>query len=210
MITESEASTSKKAARENTSSTASSNSSEGNKQTISPAERWLLIRENVYVRAQKRGFVGGNSFEDWLEAEQEIDAQYATDFRGVFTLTDAAEITEQFKRIFAGYDVGHLSVDALLDEHRDGMEQLAAFNRDLINNTSELANQQTALFQEAVSEAAKTLQSAAQGRISADGAAKQAELSTKVMENALSYFEALTESMTGIPQVVRKKGNGSP
>lgn len=205
MNTESEASISKKATRENTPNTASSTSPGVNKQTISPAERWLLIRENAYVRAQKRGFVGGNPLEEWSEAEREIDAKYVTDFRGVFTLTNAAEITEQFKRIFAGYGLDHLSVDAILDEHRDGMEKLAAFNRTLINSTLELANQQTALFQEAVSEAAKTLQSAAQGMVSTDGFAKHAELSTKAMENALSYFTAFTESMAGISPAPRKK-----
>ena len=91
MTTESKASSSNKAAQENTPAEASSTSTE--QKIITPAERWLLIREKAQIRAQKRGFVGGNPFEDWLEAEEEIDAKYDTDFRGVFAQTDAAEIT---------------------------------------------------------------------------------------------------------------------
>jgi hypothetical protein len=177
---------------------ASSTSPGGKKETISPAERWLLIRANAYVRAQKRGFVGGNPYEDWLEAEEEIDAEYETDFRGVFSLTEPAGITEQVKGVFAVYGLDHLSVDALLYKHREGMEKLAAFNRTLIDSTSELANQQTGLVQDAVTEAVKTLQSVAQGRVNADVVTKQAELSMKAIDNALSHVKALTESVTGI------------
>lgn len=199
MTTESKTSRSEKAARKATPAKASSTSSGEKKQTVSPAERWLLIRAAAYVRAQKRGFVGGNPFEDWLEAEEEIDAKYTTDFRGVFSLTDAEQINEQFKSVFAVYGLDHLSVDALLDKHRDGMEQLAAFNRQLISSTSELANQQTALVQDAVKEGVKTLQSVAQGRVSTDGVTKQADLSMKAIENALSHVKALTESVAASP-----------
>lgn len=199
MTTESRASSSEQAAQKMTPGTASSTSTEGQKQTISPAERWLLIRENAYARAQRRGFVGGNPFEEWLQAEEEIDAQYETDFRGVFSLTDAEEINEQFKSVFAVYGLDHLSVDALLEKHREGMEKLAAFNRNLIDSTSELANQQTAVVQEAITEGMKTLQSVAQGWVSTDGVTKQADLSMKAIENALSHVKALTASVARTP-----------
>ncbi len=201
MTTESKASRSEKAARETTPAETSPSSPRGKKQTISPAERWLLIRDNARVRAQKRGFVGGNPFDDWLEAEEEIDAEYETDFRGVFSLTDAEQITEQFKSVFAVYGLDHLSVEALLDKHRDGMEKLAAFNRKLVNSTSELASQQTSLVQDAVREGVKTLQSVAEGQVSTDGVARQADLSMKAIENALSHVKALTKSVAETPLV---------
>ena len=50
------------------------------KQPITPAQRWLLISDNVYARAQRRGFVGGDPLQDLVDAEQEIDAAYETDF----------------------------------------------------------------------------------------------------------------------------------
>lgn len=215
MTIESKASSRNKAAREKTPAKTSSTSPGGKKQMISPAERWLLIREKAYLRAQKRGFVGGNAFEDWLEAEEEIDAEYATDFRGVFSLTDPAEITEQVKSVFAVYGLGHLSVDALLAKHRDCTDKLAAFNRKMINSTSELANQQTVLVQDAVRDAVKTLQTVAQGRVTTDVVTKQAELSMQALENALSHVKALTKSVAGsplmcfvYPPVVRKKNRG--
>jgi len=178
------------------------------KDTISPAQRWLLIRERAYIRAQKRAFVGGNPFEDWLEAEREIDDSYTTDFTDLFALTDAEEMREKFRDVLAGYGLGHLGVDALLEKHADGMEKLAALNRKLMSSTSELANQQTAVFQDALSEAVKTLQALAQGKVSTDGITKQAELSTQAIQNALSHLRALTESVTAMASPAPRKRSG--
>ncbi len=36
-------------------------------------ERWRLIAESAYYRAQARGFAPGQEIEDWLQAEAEID-----------------------------------------------------------------------------------------------------------------------------------------
>jgi len=176
---------------------ADSNSPATEKQTISPVARWLRIRENAYVRAQKRGFVGGNPFQDWLDAEEEIDARYVTDFRGVFSLRDPAEITHQIKGVLAGYGLGRLSVDTLLSNHHEGMKKLAAIDAALVDSSLDLASEQTALVQDALGEAAKTLQSIAQGKLDTDGVAKQAELSIKAVENTLSLVKAMTEAVTG-------------
>lgn len=204
MTTKSKASSSKKAARKKASARVSPSSQSRKKQTISPKERWLLISESAYARAQKRGFIGGNPFEEWVEAEREVDAKYATDFRAAFALTDATEMMEQFKGVFAGYGFGHLGLDALLDKNRGGLEKLAALNRKLVSGTSELANQQTALFQDAVSEAVKTLQSFARGKVNTEGVAKQAELSTQAIENVLSHVKDFTESMAEISPAPKK------
>lgn len=40
---------------------------------VSPEERQRLIAEAAYFRAMQRGFSGGDSVEDWLAAEHEID-----------------------------------------------------------------------------------------------------------------------------------------
>ncbi len=40
---------------------------------ISPEERWRMIAEAAYFRALQRGFSGGDSVEDWLAAEREVD-----------------------------------------------------------------------------------------------------------------------------------------
>jgi hypothetical protein len=44
---------------------------------ITPEERWKMIAEAAYYHAEKRGFAGGDSAEDWMAAESEIDAKLA-------------------------------------------------------------------------------------------------------------------------------------
>jgi hypothetical protein len=40
---------------------------------VTPEERWRMVAEAAYLRAEKRGFSGGNPTEDWLAAEAEIE-----------------------------------------------------------------------------------------------------------------------------------------
>lgn len=40
---------------------------------VSPEERQRMIAEAAYFRALQRGFSGGDSVEDWLAAEHEVD-----------------------------------------------------------------------------------------------------------------------------------------
>ena len=40
---------------------------------VTPEERWNLIALAAYYRAEKRGFVGGDSEGDWWAAEKEVD-----------------------------------------------------------------------------------------------------------------------------------------
>lgn len=42
---------------------------------VTREERHSLIAEAAYLRAEQRGFSGGDPVEDWLLAEQEIDAR---------------------------------------------------------------------------------------------------------------------------------------
>lgn len=41
---------------------------------VTPEERYNMIAEAAYYRAESRGFVGGDPAQDWVEAEAEIDA----------------------------------------------------------------------------------------------------------------------------------------
>ena len=41
--------------------------------SVTPEQRYKMIAEAAYFRAEKRGFVGGNVANDWLDAEAEID-----------------------------------------------------------------------------------------------------------------------------------------
>ncbi len=43
-------------------------------QTASPEQRTAMIQMAAYLRAERRGFQGGDPAQDWLEAEREVDA----------------------------------------------------------------------------------------------------------------------------------------
>lgn len=40
---------------------------------VSPEQRYCMIAEAAYYRAERRSFSGGNPLQDWVEAEAEID-----------------------------------------------------------------------------------------------------------------------------------------
>ena len=44
-------------------------------------QRWLMIQTAAYLRAEKRGFQGGDCVRDWLDAEREIDVLLKGDNR---------------------------------------------------------------------------------------------------------------------------------
>lgn len=43
-------------------------------QFMAGEDRYRMIAEAAYFRAEQRGFIPGNEFDDWLAAELEIDA----------------------------------------------------------------------------------------------------------------------------------------
>ena len=45
--------------------------------SISAEERYRLIAEAAYYRAEKRGFQGGDPAQDWIQAEKEVDAKFS-------------------------------------------------------------------------------------------------------------------------------------
>jgi len=42
--------------------------------SVTPEARWQMVSEAAYFLAEKRGFVGGNPCDDWIEAEVQVDA----------------------------------------------------------------------------------------------------------------------------------------
>lgn len=44
-------------------------------QPISTDERWRMIAQAAYLRANERGFSGGDPLSDWLAAEKQVDAK---------------------------------------------------------------------------------------------------------------------------------------
>ncbi len=73
-------------------------------QLISPDERRRMIAEAAYFRAMQRGFNGGNSLDDWLAAEREINRLLPT--------------PQQQKEELAAYDKLRQAVRKILAEAR--------------------------------------------------------------------------------------------
>ena len=44
---------------------------------VSPEKRHRMVAEAAYFKAEQRGFSGGSSEQDWVEAAAEIDAMLA-------------------------------------------------------------------------------------------------------------------------------------
>jgi hypothetical protein len=191
MVKKSKASTTRHPPRKKVAPGSRGRRKQGKKHSITPKERWLLITENARARVQQRGFIGGNPIEDWLEAEREIDARYTTDYASIFSRTDASEIVEQIRGVFAGHRLSQLDLEDFIDQQRGGLKSLAQINRELIDGTTEFAAQQTALLQQSLGEAVKSLKSLAHGELDTGGVSKQAELSMQAMENVLSRVKSL-------------------
>lgn len=45
----------------------------GGRKVLTPEERYRLVAEAAFLKAESRGFVGGDPVEDWLAAEQEVE-----------------------------------------------------------------------------------------------------------------------------------------
>ena len=41
--------------------------------TLNPEERYRMIAVAAYYRAEKRGFIGGDPAQDWVDAEAEVE-----------------------------------------------------------------------------------------------------------------------------------------
>ena len=55
-------------------SLAAKKAAKGNgKAHITPEQRYRMICDAAYFRAERRGFVGGNPGDDWIAAEAEVD-----------------------------------------------------------------------------------------------------------------------------------------
>jgi len=169
------------------------------KPKISASERWVLISKNVYSRAQRRGFVGGDPFEDVAEAIKEVDDEYATDLRGLLSLTDPAELVEQFRNLFAGFGLEKRSLDQLLAMHRDALEKLAESNHALVNGAAERAVNRVALLTKATEDATDALR--AMARTAAH--IKEHEFlpgqpTQRAFRNVLSRLAALANSLVDL------------
>lgn len=75
--------------------------SDNSGQIISTDERQKMIAEAAYFHALERGFTGGNSLDDWLKAEREINRLLPTPQQQKAELAAYAKLRRAVKKILA-------------------------------------------------------------------------------------------------------------
>jgi len=69
------------------------------KPPVTAEERYRMIAEAAYFRAEKRGFVGGDIAEDWIQAEAEIDRSLHVLEKGQGLTPTTKEIEQQVQAV---------------------------------------------------------------------------------------------------------------
>ncbi len=67
---------------------------------VTAEERYRMIAEAAYFRAEKRGFAGGDIAEDWIQAEAEVDRNLQAHEKGQGLTPTAKEIEQQVQAVF--------------------------------------------------------------------------------------------------------------
>jgi len=163
------------------------------KQPVTPLERWRMIAEAAYYRAEKRGFFGGNPMEDWEAAEQEIDAKYAVDMSKVMTVFDPSEMLDELGKAFGSVELPGVNLSAVLETQRKNVEALTEANRRAFQTAQAMLDRQMEMLKEAMAEASEALSDLSATKSPSKAAAKQGELMKQLMEQALSNLREMTE-----------------
>jgi hypothetical protein len=132
--------------------------------------------------------------EDLSEAIQQVDEEYTTDITGLLSLTDPAELAEQFRNLFAGYGLGKRNLDRLVEKNRAALEKLATSNRAELDGTAERASRRISLLRNAADEAIQNLQTMAQTAKKVEQRAHLPGSPTQAFINLLSRLSNLAES----------------
>ena len=122
---------------------------------ISEAQRRQMIAEAAYLRAERRGFSGGDPAADWIEAEAEVDEQLRR-IEGAHVLecleeglATATKKLNSLKRKASG-----LAADARTGLQRD-VQKLSELRESLRGKVKELRSQGEQAGQVAVRQAEK-------------------------------------------------------
>jgi phasin family protein len=166
------------------------------KTAVSPLERWKMIAEAAYYRAEKRGFLGGNPMQDWTDAEQEIDAKYTIDYGRLLARLDPGAVVEQLKAALTGQQFSKIDVHAVIDTQLKNVEAVTAANQDVIDSAVALVNRQNEILDEAVGMVTSAAKDVAKTKSPRDAVEKQSELIRVGMGKALEEMRATVETVT--------------
>lgn len=166
------------------------------REAVSPMERWKMVAESAYYRAQKRGFIGGNPMDDWMEAEKEIDARYAVDYGKIMVSLDPSEMMSQFAKAFDGiFHQTNLELDDILESQRKNIEALISANRLVFDNARGIVDRQMEMFRYAMEQAVSSVESVSKSESAKDIAVQQARLIELGVEKSLASMLDITKSI---------------
>lgn len=166
------------------------------KQPVTPLERWRMIAEAAYYRAEKRGFFGGNPMEDWAEAEREIDAKYTMDMSKVMTVFDPSQMMEELRKALSGGDLSGVDLSSVLETQRRNVEALTQANQRAFETAQAMLDRQMEMLKEAMAEAVGALSDLSAAKSPTKAATKQGQLLKQLMEGALANLREMTDFVT--------------
>lgn len=165
--------------------------------TVTPEERWKMISDAAYYRAEQRGFTGGDPAKDWSDAEAEIDAQLGSEsgFSKLMADLDPSKIMEKFSKTISEYDFAGVDLKALLESQRKNVEALSAANKQALQGVRDVVTRQSEILRHAMDEVSVAVKDLSKAGGPKDLAAKEAELVKQALEKALANMRELTETI---------------
>jgi hypothetical protein len=150
-----------------------------------------MITENAYFRAEKRGFIGGNPYEDWLEAERDIDAHYPMDFFNVFSIPKPSEVVEHLRMALGTLRFEAVDTGEVVEFHRRNIEAITAANQHLIGSASSLVEHQIGIFHRTMDCVGTSLKELAEAPSLKESAERRIELVQEAVRMALEHMRDL-------------------
>jgi phasin family protein len=181
------------AARDTPNKRSPSGKPEARRKGVTPLQRWQMIAEAAYYRAESRGFFGGNPVEDWIEAEKEIDRTHRVDLSKVMAVFEPSEMISELARAFEPVQVPGVNLNALLDSQRKNVEALSTANQQAFDAAREMMVRQAEVLRDALEEAATTIQSLSEAQSPAEAAVTHVELFRQAVERTLGSLREMTE-----------------
>lgn len=163
------------------------------KQRITPEQRWRMIEEAAYYRAEKRGFLGDQLADDWTAAEAEIDEQYEVDLAQTMRESDASKLLEQLRKAFSGPRFGGVNFGELLRLHSKNLETLALANKQALESAQLVLTHQAEVFRHIMQSAADSVKVLTHNAGTADVIQKQEAVLQTAREKALDEMRQIAE-----------------
>lgn len=163
------------------------------KKRVTPEQRWRMIEEAAYYRAEKRGFLGDQLAADWTAAEAEIDEQYEIDLAQTMRESDASKLLKQLRKAFSGPRFGGVNFGELLRLHSKNLEALALANKQALESTQLVLTHQAEVFRHIMQSAADSVKVLTHNAGTADVIQKQEAILQIAREKALDEMRQIAE-----------------